>query len=67
MSASGTKRPPPRALETIVPDTSSRQSPSRERNAKEQLPQVVLSPEQQQVLDKVKQGRSVFFTGSAGS
>ncbi|KAF5377180.1 hypothetical protein D9615_006334 [Tricholomella constricta] len=30
-------------------------------------PSVSLSPEQQQVLDRVKQGRSVFFTGSAGT
>ncbi|KAH0590267.1 hypothetical protein H2248_012563 [Termitomyces sp. 'cryptogamus'] len=30
-------------------------------------PAVQLSPEQQQVLDKVRSGHSVFFTGSAGT
>ncbi|GLB36504.1 putative dna repair and recombination [Lyophyllum shimeji] len=30
-------------------------------------PSVSLSSEQQEVLDRVKQGRSVFFTGSAGT
>jgi len=67
MSASVAKRPLPRAPDTTVPNISSRQSQSRQRNVKEQLPRVVLSPEQQQVLNRVGQGRSVFFTGSAGS
>ena len=30
-------------------------------------PDIQLSPEQQHVLDMVKQGKSVFFTGSAGA
>ena len=30
-------------------------------------PAIVLSPEQRQVLNKVKEGQSVFFTGSAGT
>jgi hypothetical protein len=30
------------------------------------LPQITLSPEQQQVLDMVKSGQNVFFTGPAG-
>ncbi|KAG6857597.1 hypothetical protein H0H87_010165 [Tephrocybe sp. NHM501043] len=30
-------------------------------------PSVTLSPEQQQVLDRVNNGQSVFFTGSAGT
>jgi hypothetical protein len=32
----------------------------------EPQPTVVLSPEQQKVLQMVKDGRNVFFTGSAG-
>lgn len=30
------------------------------------VPEIELSPAQEEVLEKVKQGKSVFFTGSAG-
>ncbi|RDB29689.1 ATP-dependent DNA helicase PIF1 [Hypsizygus marmoreus] len=56
---------------TILSQTSSSASNEAEESEGPSLlspPQIVLlSPEQRLVLDRVKHGRSVFFTGSAGT
>lgn len=41
-------------------------NPPIERDEHDELPSVILSPEQEMVLESVREGKNVFFTGSAG-
>jgi hypothetical protein len=57
----------------LPPKPSSYESDKHEHNTKSGIPiagpgspKIMLSLEQKVVLERVQQGRSVFFTGSAG-